>query len=119
MDQNADLWKHCLECAALSDLGLRRMNNQDSLAVVIAGGQAAWEQRGHLFMVADGMGAHVAGELASKMAVDCVPLTYQKMLDAPPPMHCDTPSPTPISRSMTVARPATTSGEWAPRPARW
>ncbi|MCX7426325.1 MAG: protein phosphatase 2C domain-containing protein [Planctomycetia bacterium] len=85
MDQNADLWKHCLEYAALSDLGLRRANNQDSLAVVIAGGQAAWQQRGHLFMVADGMGAHVAGELASKMAVDCVPLTYQKMLDASPP----------------------------------
>ena len=85
MDQNADLWKHCLEYAALSDLGLRRSNNQDSLAVVIAGGQAAWQQRGHLFMVADGMGAHAAGELASKMAVDCVPLTYQKMLDAPPP----------------------------------
>ena len=29
-----------------------------------------------VLMVADGMGAHAAGELASKMAVDCVPQAY-------------------------------------------
>ncbi len=42
-------------------------------------------RRGHLFMVADGMGAHAAGELASKIATDVVPLTYQKQSDKPPP----------------------------------
>ena len=38
-----------------------------------------------LFMVADGMGAHAAGELASKIATDVVPLSYRKLLDRPPP----------------------------------
>ena len=36
-------------------------------------------------MVADGMGAHAAGELASKLAVDIVPLAYQKLADRIPP----------------------------------
>jgi serine/threonine protein phosphatase PrpC len=84
MDQPTDIWKHCLEHAALSDVGLRRANNQDAMSVVIAGSQQAWQQRGHLFMVADGMGAHAAGELASKLAVDAVSLTYFKLSDLSP-----------------------------------
>ncbi|MEE8451492.1 MAG: PP2C family serine/threonine-protein phosphatase [Thermoguttaceae bacterium] len=84
MDQPTDIWEHCLEHAALSDVGLRRANNQDAMSVVIAGSQEAWRQRGHLFMVADGMGAHAAGELASKLAVDAVSLTYFKLSDLPP-----------------------------------
>jgi protein phosphatase len=78
-------WKKCLENAALSDLGLRRANNQDSFTVFLAGNQHDYLQRGHLFMVADGMGAHAAGELASKIATDVVPLTYQKLRDKSPP----------------------------------
>ncbi len=35
-------------------------------------------------MVADGMGAHAAGELASKMATDFVSLTYYKTPDESP-----------------------------------
>jgi protein phosphatase len=35
-----------------------------------------WTMRGHVFMVADGMGAHAAGELASKLAVDNLPHLY-------------------------------------------
>lgn len=84
MNSNANRWQHCLEYAALSDVGLRRTNNQDSMTVVLAGSQAAWRKRGHLFMVADGMGAHAAGELASRMAVDAVPLVYQKLADLDP-----------------------------------
>jgi protein phosphatase len=74
-----------LENAALSDLGLRRANNQDSFTVFLAGNQQDFMRRGHLFMVADGMGAHAAGELASKIATDIVPLTYQKLRDKSPP----------------------------------
>jgi protein phosphatase len=36
-------------------------------------------------MVADGMGAHAAGELASKLAVDNIPHTYFKLRDLYPP----------------------------------
>ncbi len=84
MDPHAANWQQCLEVAARSDIGLRRANNQDSFAVVLAGSQEQWEQRGHLFVVADGMGAHAAGELASKLATDSVPLTYHKLLDRLP-----------------------------------
>ena len=78
-------WEHSLEHAALTDIGLRRANNQDAVAVVIADSQETWRQRGHLFMVADGMGAHAAGELASRLAADSVALTYSKLTDLSPP----------------------------------
>jgi protein phosphatase len=76
--------RNAIDHAALSDVGLRRANNQDSFVVALAGDAADWRQRGHLFMVADGMGAHVAGELASKMACETVSHTYRKLLDQPP-----------------------------------
>ncbi|RMF41893.1 MAG: serine/threonine-protein phosphatase [Planctomycetota bacterium] len=63
---------------------MRRAINQDAHAEVLAESQAQWESRGHLFIVADGMGAHVAGELASKIAVQQVPLHYAKLRDLPP-----------------------------------
>jgi protein phosphatase len=85
MSQQAANWDHCLEHAEISDIGLRRANNQDSVAVHIAGSQELWRQRGHLFMVADGMGAHAAGELASKLATGIVAQTYHKLLDRPAP----------------------------------
>ena len=84
MDQSAGIWSHCLDIAALSDIGVRRANNQDSYTVALAGSEEDFRQRGHLFMVADGMGGHAAGELASKMATDIVPLDYRKLLDQTP-----------------------------------
>ena len=83
-DPNWGLWKHCLDYAGATDLGLRRANNQDNLAVLLAGSQKEFQRRGHLFLVADGMGAHAAGELASKIAADEIPLTYMKHPDKNP-----------------------------------
>jgi serine/threonine protein phosphatase PrpC len=74
-----------LEVAERSDLGMRRINNQDSMAVIVTDDRATWNSRGHLLMVADGMGAHAAGELASKLAIDNVPHTYLKLRDLYPP----------------------------------
>jgi PPM family protein phosphatase len=71
--------------ASVSDMGMRRANNQDSLAVMVTNDVSTWATRGHLMMVADGMGAHAAGELASKLAVDNIPHTYFKLRDLYPP----------------------------------
>ena len=74
-----------LKHASVTDLGMRRTNNQDALAVMVTDDLATWATRGHLLMVADGMGAHAAGELASKIAVDNIPHTYFKLRDLYPP----------------------------------
>ena len=71
-------WDDIIIDAAATDTGMRRANNQDSYTSVRASHAAAWRQRGHVFMVADGMGAHAVGELASKMACDLIPHTYLK-----------------------------------------
>ena len=55
------------------------------MIVALARDEADWHQAGHLFVVADGMGAHAAGELASKLAVDQVGHLYRKHLDLSPP----------------------------------
>jgi len=52
-----------ISVAAKSDVGRRRKNNEDSYLV---------QEDLNLFMVADGMGGHSAGEVASKLAVDVI-----------------------------------------------
>jgi serine/threonine protein phosphatase PrpC len=71
-------WDDTIIDAAATDTGMRRANNQDSHTAVRASHATGWRQRGHVFMVADGMGAHAVGELASKMACDLIPHTYMK-----------------------------------------
>lgn len=53
-----------LRTGAATDVGLKRNQNQDSLAEVPELG---------LFLVADGMGGHRGGEIASSMAVQSIP----------------------------------------------
>ncbi len=84
MASTAVNWQKYLEHIGRTDIGLRRANNQDSYRVVMASSEASWVERGHLFVVADGMGAHAAGELASKLAVDTISHTYHKTRDKTP-----------------------------------
>ena len=81
MPESETNWDKFLEVASISDVGMRRANNQDAHTVVLASDHEEWQARGHFFMVADGMGAHAAGELASKIAVDGVPHLYRKYLE--------------------------------------
>jgi protein phosphatase len=67
-----------IEHASLTDVGVRRSHNQDSHAVLLATDQNQWQSRGHVFLVADGMGAHAVGELASELAVGIIPHTFDK-----------------------------------------
>jgi serine/threonine protein phosphatase PrpC len=61
-----------LRIAHLSDVGRVRTGNEDSVLCVADTGTG----RGHLLIVADGMGGALAGERASRMAVDCVAEVY-------------------------------------------
>jgi len=56
--------------ASATHVGMRRRNNQDSFAIIQAEDETAWQRNGHLLIVADGMGAHAAGELASRLSVE-------------------------------------------------
>ncbi|MCR9115941.1 MAG: protein phosphatase 2C domain-containing protein [bacterium] len=73
-----------VEHAAISDIGMRRKNNQDAFSIALANDAEQYAWRGHLFVVADGMGAHAAGELASKLSADNIPHLYHKYAELPP-----------------------------------
>jgi len=66
------------EFASSTDVGVRRSHNQDAFALLPASDDAQFRNRGHLVLVADGMGAHAVGELASKLAADSIPHIYSK-----------------------------------------
>ena len=78
-------WDDYLQVASLSDVGMRRATNQDNLSVSLASSMEHWQRKGHVFIVADGMGAHAAGELASKLAIDHIPHLYAKYNDSSAP----------------------------------
>ena len=67
-----------------TDIGRRRSNNQDSKAVLEPWSREIYKRRGWLFVVADGMGAHAAGEMASAIAAEHVPLVYEKLAGKSP-----------------------------------
>src|SRR5438067_1598821 len=52
-----------LKAVGLSDVGRQRQHNEDSYLVA---------DEAKLFLVADGMGGHAAGEIASRIAVDSI-----------------------------------------------
>ncbi|MEQ1826710.1 MAG: protein phosphatase 2C domain-containing protein [Pirellula sp.] len=77
-------WRDSIAVASATHVGMRRRNNQDSFAVVLAEDETAWRKSGHLLIVADGMGAHAAGELASRLSVELIPHHYGKLLKGIP-----------------------------------
>jgi protein phosphatase len=67
-----------IEYASVTDTGIRRPQNEDSHAVLLAVDGEQWQRQGHIFLVADGMGGHAVGELASELASGIIPHTYHK-----------------------------------------
>jgi protein phosphatase len=67
-----------VQYASRTDVGMRRAANQDSMAVRLCNEYDEWSRCGHLFVVADGMGGHAVGDLASRITVDTLPHVYFK-----------------------------------------
>jgi PPM family protein phosphatase len=58
-----------LEFAELTDAGRVRENNEDALGHVLPSGPAQVQSQGWFFAMADGMGGHEYGEVASHLAI--------------------------------------------------
>jgi protein phosphatase len=58
-----------MSAAAQTDQGRRRRRNEDSFVVL---------EDEHLYVVADGMGGHAGGDVASKMAVETIAEAFRK-----------------------------------------
>jgi protein phosphatase len=63
-----------LRAAALSDVGRRRRSNEDCYALAADLG---------LYLVADGMGGHTAGQVASRLAAEAAVGALRTLVDAP------------------------------------
>lgn len=65
-----------LRIAQLSDVGRVRDHQEDACGVFKPSDQALLARRGELFVVADGMGGHNAGEVASQLALNELQQAY-------------------------------------------
>ena len=67
-----------MKVVIVTDLGNIRTNNEDTGLYFRVSDQRVEREKGGLMMVADGMGGHAAGEIASKMAADTITREYFK-----------------------------------------
>ncbi len=65
-----------LEAAARTDKGITRANNEDAVLSIIPPEPQVMTEKGALFVVADGMGGHAKGDVASEMAVNLIRENY-------------------------------------------
>ncbi len=65
-----------LEVAELTDVGRRRDSNEDNMTRLVPKDPKIMERKGAIFVVADGMGGHAAGEVASEIAVETIREEY-------------------------------------------
>lgn len=68
-----------VQYASKTDVGMRRSANQDSLVVRLCSDYDEWQRCGHLFVVADGMGGHSVGDLASRITVEALPQAFYRV----------------------------------------
>src|SRR5215467_11749231 len=73
-----------LEAASLTDVGLLRANNEDSYLYWEPESEGAFQRKGRLAIVADGMGGYEGGQEASRLAVETVRFFYDENFNGDP-----------------------------------
>jgi len=73
-----------VELASLTDVGCQRENNEDSFGYWEPANDADFATLGRLVVVADGMGGHEGGQIASRLAVDALTKAYAESTLADP-----------------------------------
>ena len=73
-----------IEIAGLSDVGCQRENNEDSYAYWEPEDDAGFKSLGRLAVVADGMGGHEGGQVASRIAVEAIQQIYSSSEESSP-----------------------------------
>jgi len=73
-----------VELASLTDVGCQRENNEDSYGYWEPANDADFAALGRLAIVADGMGGHEGGQIASRLAVDTFTKAYADADDPDP-----------------------------------
>lgn len=73
-----------VELASLTDVGCQRENNEDSYGYWEPEDDASFEALGRLAIVADGMGGHEGGHIASRVAVEIVTQVYAASAEPDP-----------------------------------
>jgi PPM family protein phosphatase len=71
-----------VELASLTDVGCNRENNEDNYGYWEPEDDASFAVRGRLAIVADGMGGHEGGQIASRMAVEILAEAYAASTEA-------------------------------------
>jgi len=67
-----------IRACGITDVGLKREGNEDSFST---------DDSLHLYIVADGMGGHLAGEVASQIAVEMINKSYRTWVEKQTPIE--------------------------------
>jgi serine/threonine protein phosphatase PrpC len=78
-----------LEVASLSHIGQVRQRNEDAMGYFEPAEPQVFDGKGSLFIVADGMGGHRGGEIASQLAVDTILDAYYASGESDPAKALD------------------------------
>ena len=72
-----------MRAVEVTDVGCVRTNNEDAARFIRPADLLVRSNKGFLAIVADGMGGHAAGEIASQMAVETIGKTYYRREESP------------------------------------